>query len=82
MTYGSGGESPNPQASSEGPTYSGTYSQGFTGIYSQGFTAIYSQGFTATYSGQYSGIYSNQYTGVTVFTVLEQDDYSFWKRVA
>ena len=78
FTYGSGGESPNPQASSEGPTYSGVYSSGFTGIYS----GIYSQGFTATYSGQYSGFYSNQYTGVTVFTVLEQDDYSFWKRVA
>jgi hypothetical protein len=82
FTYGSGGESPNPQASSEGPTYSGTYSQGFTGIYSQGFTAIYSGQFTGIYSGQFTGIYSNQYTGTTVFTVLEQDDYSFWKRVA
>ena len=70
FTYGSGGESPNPQASSEGPTYSGVYSSGFTGIYS------------GIFSGQYSGFYSNQYTGVTVFTVLEQDEYSFWKRVA
>ncbi len=78
FTYGSGGESPNPQASSEGPSYSGVFSSGFTGIYS----GVYSSGFTATYSGQYSGFYSNQYTGVTVFTVLEQDDYSFWKRVA
>ena len=77
FTYGSGGESPNPQASSEGTSYSGVYSSGFTGIYS----GIYSLGFTSTYSGQYSGFYSNQYTGTTVFTVLEQDDYSFWKRV-
>ena len=69
LTYGSGGESPNPQASSEGPTYSATYSQGFTGAYA------------AFYSGQYVGIYSFDYTGGTIFTTVDRKDYSFWKRV-
>ncbi len=73
LTYGSGGESPNPQASSEGPTYSGTYSSGFTGIYSSNYVGIY--------SGQYSGFYSGQYTGSTVITTLETDTYSLWKRI-
>ena len=74
VTYGSGSEAPNPQASSEGGSFSHTYS----GVYS----GIFSGTFSGQYSNQFAGFYSNQYTGVTVFTVLEQDDYSFWKRVA
>jgi hypothetical protein len=73
FTYGSGGESPNPQASSEGTTYSGIYSQGFIGIYSSNYVGIYSSGFT--------GIYSNQYTGATIFSALDTDTYSLWKRI-
>ena len=100
LTYGSSSYiwDPNPQVSSEGPTYSstfsatysgtysgiysGTYSSGFEGIYSSGFTGIYSTAYGGIYSGQYAGIYSNQYTGTTVFTVLEEQNYSLWKRTA
>ena len=93
ITYGSMAESPNPRTSSEGPTYSGTfsgdYSTGFEGIYSgqyQGgytgaYTAIYSQGFEGIYSAGFTGIYSNQYTGATVFSTLETETFSLWKRI-
>jgi len=94
LTYGSMDETPNPQASSEGPTYSGTfsgtysgtfsgiYSGGFEGFYSAQYSGFYSGQYGGIYSGQYSGFYSNQYTGITVFSTLETQNYSLWKRHA
>ena len=68
LTYGSGGESPNPRGSSEGPGYAGTYSGTYSGIYSGIFSGIFSGVFSGIYSGQYSnqyaGFYSNQYEGL------------------
>ena len=67
-TYGSGGESPNPRGSSEGPAYTGTYSGTYSGIYSGTFEGIFSGTYSGIYSGQYSnqyaGFYSNQYEGI------------------
>ena len=67
-TYGSGGESPNPRGSSEGPAYTGTYSGTYSGIYSGIFSGIFSGVYSGIYSGQYSnqyaGFYSNQYEGI------------------
>ena len=69
--------------------YEGVYSQGFQGIYSQGFEGIYSAGFegyysqmyVGMYSGQYSGFYINQYTGRNVLASLDNQPYTFWKRI-
>ena len=68
LTYGSGGESPNPRGSSQGPIYSGDFSGVFSGIYSgqysNQFTGIYSNQYEGIYSGQYVGIYSRGYEGI------------------
>ena len=69
LTYGSGGESPNPRATSDKVVpYSGTYSGVFSGIYSgqysNQYAGIYSNQYEGYYSGQFLGIYSRGYEGI------------------
>ena len=64
QTYGSGSEVPNPQTSSEGPTYMHIYSGVYSGIYSGTYSGQYSNQYAGFYSNQFEGIYSMGFQGI------------------